>query len=137
MWNNKPPTLPIASQIPSWKRQKIGYMSIQFVCHVSYSALMVSFLEICHPTKKCDPPRWIWLSNNKVQMNWVVLFENKSLKIEIKCVKVLQEFTLSQMKLLLVKRIYFPDNFHLGCRSSHWKELLKKISQHCRNSKKR
>ena len=48
------------------------------------------------------------------------------------------------MKLLAVRRIYFHDNFIsiigklqlIRCRSSHWKEFFKKISQHCQNSEK-
>ena len=40
----------------------------------------------------------MWLSDNKVKMKWVVVFEDKSLMIQTKYVKVLQRFILSQIK---------------------------------------
>ena len=66
------------------------------------------------------PPirRSIWLSDNKVQINWVVVFEGKFLKIETKYAKVLQGFILSQMKLVAARRIYFHGKYHFNNRKS-------------------
>ena len=46
-----------------------------------------------------------------------MVFEDKSLKMKAKYVKILQGFILSQMKLLGAW-IYFDDNFHFNNRES-------------------